>query len=61
MRSILFETTLLAMLTCTVFPVVLLGAISSDLAQSWNERLALLVSAGIALCLAAIWVAVMLH
>jgi len=61
MRSILFETTMLALLTCMAFPVVLLGAISSDLAQGWNERLAIVASAGTALCIAAIWVAVMLH
>lgn len=61
MNAFAFELTLLCLLAFTVFPVVLLGAISSDLAQRWNERRALLVSAGVALCVAGIWVVVMLH
>ncbi|MBI4289873.1 MAG: hypothetical protein HY661_00170 [Betaproteobacteria bacterium] len=59
MKVFAFELTLLCLLTCTAFPVVF--AISSEFAQSWNERVALLVSAGIALCLAGIWVMVMLY
>ncbi|MBI2318537.1 MAG: hypothetical protein HYY28_09485 [Betaproteobacteria bacterium] len=59
MRAFAFELTLLCLLTSMVFPVALLGAISTGIAR--HERLALLASAGLALCVAGVWFAIMLY
>lgn len=58
MKPFAFEAMLLCLLACMVYPVALLGTISTDLAR--HERLALIVSAGVAFCLAGAWVAILL-
>ena len=59
--SSVFQPMLFGLLICVVFPFALIGVSSSELASRWQERHALLASAGTAVCLAGAWFAFLIY